>query len=551
MRAFEPGQIGDVQIRNRIVMAPMISNLGTPRGEVTDQHIRYMTERARGGAGLIITEYTFIDSENSRGSPNELGAYSMDLVPKLARLTEKVHEHGARIFMQLVHAGGKALSGLNRKGNFAPSSVDYLGRIPAEMSVEDMESVKAHFSSAAMLAEKAGFDGVEIHGAHGYLIQEFLSPSLNVRNDAYGGSTENRLRFPQEVIDEIRKSISIAVGIRLSLLEFDEGGYGPDYGFEVAWKLRNLDYVHFSAGRNAPPGSSGSYFIPHHPIVDLIPERLDVPVMAVGSIVNERDVEVALNRVDFVSMGRALLADPYFPRKLRLHSGLPRPCIRCNQACRKLSAGEVRCTVNPDTGLEGLSRTGKVYRGEIDIVGAGVKGLEAAILAAKSGLKTRLHEKMDSIGGQLNTIFESCQRKEFSALLEYYSDTIRRLGIETILGETFKGDGLYCLPDVVYPSIRHGSSVSIDTNIYQYLDEAIRLADSSSVILSERSVLSLDRGRAVGYRKVAEDSGISIMNLDRYDIVRFDRNQYDIRSAMISGRHALSEYLEEREMEYL
>ncbi|MHB8396770.1 MAG: oxidoreductase [Thermoplasmataceae archaeon] len=551
MKAFSEGKIGNLTVKNRIAMAPMISNLGTPAGEVTDQHIRYLVERARGGAGLIITEYTYVDRINSRGSPNELGAYGTELAPKLRRLTEKVKEQGTGIFMQLVHAGGKALDQINSRGNFAPSQVDYLGKTPQEMSLDDIESVKDSFAMAAKLAEDTGFDGVEIHGAHGYLVQEFISPALNRRTDSYGGSLENRVRFAQEIVDSVRKATHFQVGIRLSLLEFDRDGYGPDYGFSVASHLRNVDYVHFSAGRNAPPGSSGSFYLPHTPIIDMIPGRLSVPIMAVGSVMNADDIERSLSKVDFVSMGRSLLADPYLPRKIQLNSGIPRPCIRCNQACRKLSLGEVRCTVNPDTGLEGFEREIRRYHGELDIAGAGIKGLEAALYAAKSGLTVTVHELEDNIGGQIRSIFEDHHRNEFSGLIAYYVDSLKRLGVQVITGEKFSGKGAYCLPDKVYPAITEKETISMDTNIYQYLDRALSLAEKHEVILSERSVASLDRARGMEYRKIAEKAGIAIRNLEKYDVVLFEKEQYDIRSAMVSGRREVREYLAEMEMDYL
>ncbi len=552
MKAFTPIAIGNLTLKNRIVMAPMVSNLGSPEGWVTDQHIRYMAERAKGGTALLITEYTYVDKLNSRGSPNELGAYSYELAPKLSRLTEKVKENGARIFMQLVHSGGKAYDAINPQSNIAPSSINYRGTTPREMSAEDINRVKNSFLEAAMLAERCGFDGVEIHGAHGYLIHEFISPALNLRTDAYGGSLENRVRFANEIVANIRRETDLAVGMRLSLMEFEQDGYGPDYGFSAAQQVRKVDYVHFSAGRNAPPGSSGSFYIPHIPIVAKIPGRLGVPIMAVGSIANENDIETALQKVDLVSIARGLLADPYLPLKMQKGSGMPRPCIRCNQACRRLGFGEVRCTVNPDTGYEGLyPRIPPVYHGDLAVIGGGIKGMEASLFAAKLGFSVAMYEKEEVLGGQLNAISEPAQRSEFSQLIRYYEDSLRKAKVVITLSQEHKGKGLLCLPDLVYPKLPDRDSISVDTNVYQYLDSILPLSATRKITLSERSLRSLDSGRAFEYRKAAEMREIRIVDQEEYDFILFDRNQYDIRSAMVSGRNAVLSFISENGNEYL
>src|SRR5579875_588870 len=167
MKISEPEYIGNLRIRNRVVMAPMISNLSDPSGLTNENHIAYLEERAKGGAGLIITEYSYINSLNSRGSRNELGFHNSDFTPKLRRLTERIHMHEAAIFAQLVHAGGKAFLDTNRAGPMAPSAVDYVGYTPKEMTASDIESVIKDFESASKVVKASNFDGIEIHGAHG------------------------------------------------------------------------------------------------------------------------------------------------------------------------------------------------------------------------------------------------------------------------------------------------------------------------------------------------------------------------------------------------
>ncbi len=545
MHASDKGTIGGVEISNRIVMAPMISNLANVDGSTNETHMAYLEERARGGAGLIITEYTYVDDINSRGSRNQLGMYSGNMIPKLRRLTERVHGHGTKIFMQLVHAGGKASPQINGVEPIAPSAVDYMGHTPREMTEEDIERVVQSFTDAAIFAKQSRFDGIELHGAHGYLLQEFMSPGLNKRTDKYGGSVTNRLRISQEIIDRVKEKVDMPVGIRLSLYEDDVDGYGPDYGVKLADSLKDLDYVHFSAGRFAPPGSSASFYDDRTTILNRLPRKPGVATMVVGSITSREDVERALKKVDFVTVARGMLADPYFAWKIQNDHPTLRPCIRCNQGCRDLSFGEVRCTINPDTGREML-RTTERHDGEsIVIVGAGVKGLEAAVTAAKMGMKVQLHEKRESIGGQLLDITDDMKKIEFTRLLDYYRELLKRLGVEIHLGSNFSGDALYCLPDVAYPDIEGGDEISIDSNVYKYHDMALKLAERKRVIMSKRSLSSMDRARYIRYVRRAEELGIEFSDHKGrdFDLVLFEENQYELSKAMISGKNALMEHL--------
>ncbi|MFG1546209.1 MAG: FAD-dependent oxidoreductase [Thermoplasmataceae archaeon] len=553
MNIGEPGSIGNVPIRNRIVMAPMISNLADPDGNTNENHIAYLEERAKGGTGLIITEYTYVDSENSRGSRNESGVYSYDFIPKFRRLTERIHMHGSRVFMQLVHAGGKAFLDTNRESPMAPSAVDYVGYTPREMTVNDIDSVVSSFIRAAGFARRANFDGIELHGAHGYLLQEFLSPALNLRSDRYGGSFENRLRIVQDIIDGIRQQEDIALGIRLSLYEDDPDGYGPDYGLKIAESLKGIDYVHFSAGRFAPPGSSSSFYSPRTHILDRLPRKANLTTMVVGSVTSLQDAQKVLEKADFVSVGRAELADPYFAQKLLNDPDTLRPCIRCNQACRDLGFGEVRCTVNPDTGLESVRKPAMRLSGDIAIAGAGVSGLEAALTAAKSGMKVTLFEASDRIGGQLLQIWDRWKKFETGRLVDYYSTVLQRMGVEIITGGKFSGEGLYCLPATVYPDLPDQEEIVIDSNIYRYHDDALRISANHEVIMTERSLSSLDRVRQAAYRDIAEKAGISIVRkADRDpDVSIMQRHQYDILQAMMWGRESFRKYVEGRSSDYL
>lgn len=548
MKAFEPGFIGDLEIKNRIVMAPMISNLANSDGSSNDNLVRYLEERAKGGTGLIITEYTYIDNLNSRGSRNELGAYSPSLIPKLRRITEAIHPYGAKVFMQLVHAGGKALQEENRRPPMAPSSVDYMGRKPEEMSEDDIEGVIRSFEKAAQVAKSSKFDGIEIHGAHGYLIHQFLSPTLNIRNDRYGGTFERRLTFPQEVIDSVRSVTDFPVGIRLSLYEDDPNGWDEDYGLKVVDSLKNLDYVHFSAGNFYPPGSSASFYSPETHILPRLKRKPGIKTMLVGSVISQEGVERVLSSCDFVSVGRGHLADPYFSYKLRSNPEVLRPCIRCNQGCRDLSVGEVRCTVNPNLGYEG--RIEMKLKGDIVIKGAGVQGLEASVYAAKRGFRVTIYEIEEEIGGQLRKIYDPYKRAAFSPLLKYYNNALKHYDIQVVTGQSYGEKAIECLPPVTYREPPEDGE-SFESNVYANQDWFLKAAERKKILVGKESLNSLDRGRKMGYISLAKSKGIEFIEDGDFDFRLMVNDQYDILQAMRLGIGKVKQFIAEYESDFL
>lgn len=544
MKSLTGEYIGNVWVKNRIAMAPMISNLANPDGMTNNNHIAYLEERAKGGFGLIITEYSYVLMETAKGSRNEMVIGVSDHIPKLKRLTESIHKHQSRIFVQIVHAGGKALP--NDGGRIiAPSPLDYLGHIPSEMSEEDMERTRKAFEAASRVSRLSNFDGVEIHGAHGYLIQEFLSPALNKRNDKYGGTFEKRLAFPQEIIDIAKESSGLPVGIRLSLYEDDPDGYDAQYGLKVSESLRNLDYVHYSAGRFAPPGSSASFYSDEMHILKRLPRKPGIKTMIVGSITSPESIEEALKIVDFVALGRAALADPFIPMKLENGKVPLRPCIRCNQACRDLSYGEVRCTVNPYTGYENSRIIFTGLKGEITIAGGGVAGMEAALRARETGLKPIIYEKGELLGGDLAMVKDPFKKSEFTRLLDYYLHEIKRFGIDVVLSTESRSPHILAIPPVIYPDLPDSGDISVDSNIYKHHDQMLMIAEHNRVEASERSLNSLDRNRQIAFRKMAEKKGVVfVSDLDRdFDVRNFAANQYDLKSAMELGISRVESYI--------
>ena len=549
MDPFEPVNIGDLTVKNRFVMAPMISNLADPNGFTNEIHTSYLEQRAIGGFGMIVTEYSYLDSPMSRGSRNELSFVSYDQAPRLKRLTERIHSHGTKVFAQLVHAGGKALAEYSENPR-APSSMPYLGRETDELTVEQIEDIENSFLKAAKIAEKSNFDGIELHGAHAYLIQEFLSPSLNKRKDRYGNDFAGRLRFPQEIIDLIRKETGLKIGIRLSLYEDEEDGYDSDYGLKIANSLKNLDYVHFSAGRTAPPGSSASYYSERNHIGNRLMKKPDITTIMVGSIVDIESVRKALEKSDLVAIGRAALADPYFPLKLKAGM-MPRPCIRCNQACRDFGFGQVRCTVNPITGNETYYHAEHIT-GHVKIAGAGVAGMEAAIYLARAGMDVEISESDNKIGGQINEIDEPSKKKEFMELLNFYRQEIKRLRIRVNFNKRVseKDVDIFLAGGDRYENIKENDDVFIDSNIYKNLDQALNIAKRCRVYITERSLTSLDRHRQMVYRQMAESKGIIFVKEpdQRFKSSSIERFQYDIYGAATRGITAARDYIRLKSM---
>ncbi|MCH4814668.1 MAG: FAD-dependent oxidoreductase [Saccharolobus sp.] len=521
-KLLEPIRIGDVVLKNRIAMSPMISNLGTPEGYPSDTHIAYLAERAKGGVGLIITEYTYVNHVDARGSVNELGMYSDELTPKFMRLTELIHALGSKIFVQLVHVGRKTRKDIIW-GNkpIAPSPIPIMDEV-REMTKEDIERVKNDFINAAMRAKRAGFDGIELHGAHGYLLAQFLSPATNKRNDEY----KDGVRFVEEILKGIKEKIKITVGIRISVTEFDNEGLTPEMVAEIGKRLEKagIDYIHLSAGRDGPLGSSMPYYYKRLAFLEeakVVRDAVNVPLFLVGSMITPEDAIKAREIADVVVLGRQLLADPYWLEKAK--RDLPiRPCIRCNQSCRGVVYKEVRCDVNPELGWELLPPLEK-GKGEVIVVGGGVMGLEAARVLALRGFTVTLYEQNNRLGGQFLLYKDPWKVKEFLELISYYEKELKRLNVEVKLNAKMEcSDCIMAIPDYEIPKMPDvkGEKVLIDSNLYVYHDYAFELAKYNEVFMTERSFKGLDRTREYLLRKELSEVGVKF--LEERNSMRFD-----------------------------
>jgi len=318
---FDPIDIKGLRIKNRIVMPPMATGMATTEGATTNCHVTHYTERARGGVGLIIVEHTFV-LPNGKLRYGQLGLYDDGLIAGLKHLTDAVHSEGTRIIIQLTHAGSRTtreLIGEQPVGAWNRPVPGDKGA-PRSLTVPEISTIVRAFSEAARRALEGGFDGVELHGAHGFLLCQFLSPYTNQRNDAYGGSLEGRLRFPLEVIGEVKNELGEAVPLfyRFGADDMIDGGLTREEAKLVAPRLERagvnvIDVSGGLGGNGHERFSEQGYFVP---LAQSIKETVTVPVIGVGNITEPEyaDAIVREGRVDLVAFGHMLLSNPDFPK---------------------------------------------------------------------------------------------------------------------------------------------------------------------------------------------------------------------------------------------
>jgi len=415
---LSPITIKSLQLANRVVMPPMGTNLGNADGTVSAETIAYLKRRAKGGPGLIITEITGVHPLGVV-APNQLGAYDDCFIPGLKKLVAVGHDAGCRIAMQIHHAGRESFFLLNEGKAIGPSAVPSIvyRAAPREMTAEDIREVIAAFGAAAARGQAAGFDAVEIHCAHGYLLTQFLSALANQRTDQYGGSTlKERSRFVIEVIEEVRQRVGpdFPLSVRISTEEFIKGGYTPDDMQTILPDMvrAGADVIHASFGTHGSPGGITSAPPEYEPgfncwLARKVKDVVDVPVIAVGRFTDptQADEVIARGDADLVAFGRQFLADPDFLIKAKAGRYADiRRCISCNQGCIErevLGEGNIRCSINPETGQEMIYPQGPAANPkDVWVVGAGPGGLTAASEAARLGHRVTLFEQEEALGGQ-------------------------------------------------------------------------------------------------------------------------------------------------------
>ena len=442
-----------MELRNRIVMPPMTTSFASEAGAVTERLTNYHVERAKGGVGLIIVEATCVESLLGRLIVNQLRVDSDKFLPGLADLVEAVHLHGAKIALQIHHAGRETtLEATEGRMPVSASNVPYIdmygspGSVvvrPRPLKIKEIAELVEKFGEGARRAKAAGFDAVEIHGAHGYLIAQFLSPYANKRTDKYGGSFEGRMRFALEIINCVRQKVGsdFPLSFRISADEFIKGGITLKLAKKIAAKLEEagINVVHVSGSLSetehmceAPMAIERGYMV--H-LAESIKKVVGIPIITVGRINDPEFAEKILQegKADLVSMGRALIADPMLPLKTkegRLDE--VRKCIACDYGCiNRLFAGlRITCNVNPDVGKETeyrITRTEKVKN--ILIAGGGLAGMEAARVAALRGHHVTLYEKNGELGGQFILATKPPHKEELQNILDYLRGQMNKLNV--------------------------------------------------------------------------------------------------------------------------
>ncbi|WP_219993204.1 FAD-dependent oxidoreductase [Cryobacterium arcticum] len=463
---FEPMKIGTVEMKNRFVMEPMgPGGFCDEQGAYTERAADYYVERAKGGAGLIITGTTKVENEVEVCSLPSLPCATLNpnyFVSTAKPMTERIHAYGSKIFCQLAAGFGRvSIPSILGQTAIAPSPIPHRwidGVTCREMTVEEIHYIVKKFGEAAAVCKKAGFDGVEVHAVHeGYLLDQFAISFFNQRTDEYGGSLENRLRFAVEILQEIKRTcgadfpVSLRYGMKSMIKdwkvgglpgeEFEEKGRDIDEGIAVAILLEKAGYDCL----NADVGSYDSWYWTHPPMYQakglylpynqILKSVVKIPVITAGRMEDPDRASDAIRNLqtDFIGMARPLLADPDIPNKIRAGKyNTVRPCLSCQEACmgRLQHFTSISCAVNPAAGREktyGLSPT--LLKKNVMVVGGGVAGCEAARTLALRGHTVTVFEKTDRLGGNLIAGGQPDFKEDDLALAAWYTNELTELAV--------------------------------------------------------------------------------------------------------------------------
>src|SRR3990170_461726 len=438
-KLFSPFKIGSLDIRNRMVMSPMETHLCDKEGYVTDEIIAYYKERALGGVGYITVENTAVDPVG-RINDGMLCIHDDKFIPGFKKLTDCIHASGGKIVLQLSHAGKEALPYFTGTKTVSASAIPspLTKEMPTELSVEEIRATVNKFAEGANRVIKAGFDGVEIHMAHGYLVNQFFSPESNVRTDDYGGDTARRSRFAREIVEGIRKLApqEYPVICRISADEYTDTGIKLEESKEIARILEKAgaSAIHVSACNyasaffNIPCYYLGEGCFIH--LAEGIKSVVKIPVLTVGRIINPAMAENALqeNKADLIGLGRTLIADPHFPNKIkegRLND--IRTCLSCNRCIESISDKKLVCTVNPYIGKEGVSQLQKTLKPrKILVIGGGPAGLAATHVLSSRGHNVTLWEKDSQLGGSFRFASMAPMKEPMKKFLDYQINQVKK-----------------------------------------------------------------------------------------------------------------------------
>ncbi len=562
---FQKGKIGNVTLKNRVVMTAMGTLMGDWNGCTTPEQVRFYEDRARGGCGLIIPEFTCIDADSGHCNAIQLGIYDSRQIKSFELICEAVHRHGAKIFVQLQHGGREAPPAVNGGRQAMAPSVELnsvVGRdviMPREMTVEDIDYLVGKHIQAAKNAQAAGADGVEIHAAHGYLVQQFLSPYTNKRTDEYGGSMENRCRFLVRILKGIREACGrdFVVGARINGNDFVEGGNDSPACVEIAKYLEPLvDYFNVSCGVYASAATmiEPCYYAEgwRKDFVKAIKDAVKVPVIAVNTIKHPQTAEkfLAEGVSDFVGMSRMQLADPEVVKKTMAgREDLIRKCLGCMNCNKSVVAGRnLQCAINPVTGRatvygdENLVKNGDGRT--VVVVGGGPGGMESAMLLKKRGYNAVLLEESGVLGGSAILASKAPCKHMVAEFIDTLAAQMKELGVEVHLNtpgtvENIKKfnpygvvvacggrqivpkipgedrDNVYYIEDVLLDRVKfEGRKIAVIGGGHVGLEVAHYLCDKNKVTVVEmQDEVGVTIYRTAKYKLISllEESGVKIL----------------------------------------
>ncbi|BCZ45923.1 2-enoate reductase [Clostridium gelidum] len=455
-KLFTPFKIGSMEIKNRIVFSPIGINVSNIDGTISNCEIDYYEERARGGAGMIIMGAQFISQDIANGSLSGILEHTY-VIPQLTTVCEVVQRYGTKIVAQLCCGTGRdAFPNIHGEPPMSASPIPstFNPKVNCRpMSYDDIQNVMERFAFSAKLVKDAGFDAIEIHGHTGDLIDQFMSPIWNKREDEYGGTDEKRARFPREIIRSIRNAVGLDMPIlfRISLDHRFEGGRTVEDSMHLIKLLEEagIDAIDIDAGSNG----AIDYVSPSAYLGDACMEYLceparrsvKIPILNSGNHTPETAVRlIESGNTDFAMFGRPLIADPEMPNKLMNGKGEDvRPCIRCNDCLGRVAIRQTKlnCSVNPQVCNEVRFqiKPAKAQKNVV-VIGAGPAGLEAARVASIEGHKVTLFEKEKVIGGQLAAVATPAFKSQLRGLIDWYDIQLKKLGVDVQLGREVSAD---------------------------------------------------------------------------------------------------------------